>query len=206
MVKSPYQLYFICGSQDCPEGQFLPILQEALKAGITCFQFREKGPRATWGQAKIDLAQQAQALCQTYGIPFIVNDDLKLALLLGADGLHVGQSDGDLNRIRQAWPDKILGLSVSTQAEFDCSPLNVIDYIGVGPIFPTTSKSDAKPAVGLEQIRRFKDQAPDLPMVAIGGLTAQVAKEVRQAGADGLAVISAISRATDVENAVANLL
>ncbi|HLS10187.1 thiamine phosphate synthase [Lentibacillus sp.] len=196
--------YFVMGSQNCdrkPED----ILKEAAKAGITAFQFREKGEDSLSGQEKLALGQRLRDICAHYNVLFFVNDDIDLVEPLEADGIHVGQNDMGLEKVREIYPDKIIGLSVSNQAEVNNSPIQLADYLGAGSVFATSSKTDAEQAVGLEWIRTLKRQHPDMPIVGIGGITEVNAASVINAGADGVAIISAITKADNVEAAVKNL-
>ncbi|MGT2906695.1 thiamine phosphate synthase [Streptococcus dentiloxodontae] len=206
MDRNILKLYFICGSSDCRYHDIRKLVREALEAGISCYQFREKGSQALTGEAKKNLAKDLQALCHFYGVPFIVNDDLDLALEIDADGVHIGQSDRPVKQARQLFPDKIIGLSVSNLAELQKSDLDLVDYLGVGPVFPTMSKADASPAVGYSFLKAVRQSYPTIPFVAIGGIAACHVKEIRQTGADGVAVISAIAGAKDIRQATKEFL
>lgn len=214
-----WSVYFIAGSQDIPcnkalisiekrQQNLLRVLEQALVAGISCFQFREKADTALSISSDIlRLAEQCQQLCHDYHVPFIVNDDVDLSLTIGADGVHVGQSDQAIAEVIERCPDNMLvGLSVNNLAQAQISANNsAIDYFGVGPIFPTTSKSDAKPVVGLSLLKAIKQSGINKPLVAIGGIDADNANDVRVAGADSIAVISAIAQQTDIAGAVQRL-
>ncbi|MCM3398920.1 thiamine phosphate synthase [Oceanobacillus profundus] len=200
-MKPSLRKYFIMGSQNCDRNPG-DILEAAAKGGITAFQFREKGPSSLNGNAKLELGKELRAICRSYHIPFIVNDDVELVELLDADGIHVGQDDRSAEELRQAFPNKIIGLSVSTTDEVDRSPIDLVDYIGAGPIFSTTTKTDAKAAVGLEWIQTLRAQFPTLPIVGIGGIDTMNAKSVLEAGADGVSFISVITQAEDIAKAV----
>lgn len=196
--------YFIMGSQNCdrnPED----ILEKAAKAGITAFQFREKGENSLTGREKLALGERLRDICAHHNVLFFVNDDLDLVEPLEADGLHIGQDDMPLEKAREIYPDKKIGLSVSNQAEVDNSPVHLADYLGVGSVFATSSKDDAEQAVGLEWIKILKQQYPDMPIVGIGGINEKNAASVIEAGADGVAVISAITLAGNVTEAVKKL-
>lgn len=200
--------YFVMGTQDCPPNERpVEILQEAIEGGITVFQFREKGGNAQVGDDKVALAKELWDVCRQHGIPFIVNDDVALAESVGADGVHVGQDDMAVRAIRKQLPHAIIGLSISSMAELTASAdaLQFIDYIGAGPIYETTSKSDAQAAVGTEWIRTLKRIAPKTPIVGIGGIQTENAANVITAGADGVAVISAITQAADRQLAIKQL-
>lgn len=197
------KIYFICGTQDIPEHQTIQgILTQALEAGITMFQFREKGDKALTGSKKEKLAKELQALCQSYDVPFIVNDDVSLAKSINADGIHVGQDDEDVRAFANDFQDKIIGLSVGNLNEYEKSDLTNVDYIGVGPMFETPSKSDANAPVGPDMITQLRQKMGDFPMVAIGGINEENVVLIANAGADGIAVISAISRSNNIDNTV----
>ncbi|KIL52073.1 thiamine phosphate synthase [Jeotgalibacillus soli] len=199
-IKDQLGLYFIMGSQNCLHD---PIwtLEEAIQGGITCFQFREKGTGSFQGQEKLELAKALQSLCQKNKLPFIVNDDLDLADQLGVDGVHVGQDDEHISIVRKAFPKAILGLSVSRADEGLAVSETEVDYLGIGPIYSTSTKEDAKHAIGPEAVRLLQQAVPAIPRVAIGGINQEHVTELMQSGADGVAVISAISQANDPRSA-----
>ncbi len=132
--------YFVCGSQDVPEGLFETIVEQAIKAGITAFQFRDKGNASTL--SPIDRAAMAMKLrgrCAEAGIPFIVDDNVELAKQVNADGIHVGQSDEKIQQVVTEVGDQmIVGLSCSNAEEVEAAnTIDGIDYYGSGPIYPT---------------------------------------------------------------------
>lgn len=196
--------YFIMGSQNCHRSP-QAVLEEALAAGITAFQFREKGAGSLSGQAKLQLGKELRARCRAYNVPFFINDNIELAKELDADGIHVGQEDMPVKEVRMQFPDKMIGLSVSNQEELNQSSLDVVDYIGVGPIFATSTKEDAKQAVGLEWIQTIRSQYPTIPIVAIGGIQTENAGSVIKAGADGVSFITAVTKAENIKAAVEKL-
>lgn len=127
------QVYFICGTQDIPENRTIEqVLDEALKAGITMYQFREKGPSSLIGEEKKQLAINLKRKCERYHVPFIVNDDIELAKDIDADGVHVGQDDKEVKDFAMQFRNKIIGLSVGNLDEYQQSDLSQVDYIGVG--------------------------------------------------------------------------
>ena len=196
--------YFIMGSQDCDRDPEI-ILQEAIDAGITAFQFREKGKGSLNGEAKIDLGEKLRALCRNHNIPFFINDDVELATTLDVDGIHVGQDDEKIVNLQSEFPNLLIGLSVSNEAELKRSPIHLVDYVGAGPIFGTTSKDDAKAAVGTEWIKFLRNKHRYLPIVGIGGINTSNAQQVIEAGADGVAVISAITKSENIYTTVSSL-
>jgi thiamine-phosphate pyrophosphorylase len=191
-------VYFICGQMNLNALEsFQHTLSQALKGGITAFQYREKGEGSLKGQKRIEAAKIAKRLCGEYRVLFIVNDDLELMKAVEADGLHVGQTDGDLAYIREQTKGKILGVSAHTLEEARDAIQKGADYIGTGPVFPTISKLDAKKPVGTGIFKEFRKQGVKIPIVGIGGISLENVSSVIQAGADGAAVISAISQAED---------
>lgn len=200
------QVYFICGTQDIPQHTTIQkVLTEALEAGITLFQFREKGDGALLGTEKKALAMELKQLCYRYHVPFIVNDDIELAKTIDADGIHVGQDDETIESFIQDFNHKIIGLSISDTDEYNNSDLQHVDYIGVGPMYATSSKDDAHTPVGPDMIRQLKSFNPALPIVAIGGIAPQNVKPIAAAGADGVSVISAIAQSDDIYDTVKEL-
>ena len=199
MKRSDLQLYFIMGTANAKIKQPLAILEEALQAGITMFQFREKGIDALTNEDYEHFARQCQKRCHHYNVPFIVNDDIELALKLKADGIHIGQDDFPISLVREKiGAEIILGVSVHTADELHIAIENGADYVGIGPIFATTSKIDAKAPSGTEFLQQARRHYPELPIVAIGGINCQNAETVFKAGADGVAVISAICESHNI--------
>lgn len=196
--------YFILGTVNCQDREPLEILNSALNAGVTMFQFREKGKGALHGDAYIQFAKNCQQLCRQYQVPFIVNDDVELAFALNADGIHVGQDDLAIREFRKKSLGKIIGVSVHTLKELEEAILNGADYVGIGPIFTTKSKADAIQS-SLEFLAEARKVYPTFPIVAIGGITTENSYLVRQAGANGVAVISEIAESEDIFHTVANL-
>lgn len=202
MEKNNLHLYFISGTNNVGDKDLLAVLESALKGGITAFQLREKGENALQGNALKELAEQCLNLCREYNVPFIVNDHVDLALEIGADGVHVGQTDGVISEIRtKIGPDKILGVSTHTKIEALTASDAGANYIGVGPLYETTSKESPGEAVGPELVREIVQELPGLPIVGIGGISERKAGTVIRQGASGVAVISAIAGAEDVEEA-----
>lgn len=205
--KNTLNLYFICGTSDVPHGQHITnIVKEALESGITLFQFREKGPNALKGKDKENLANQLKVLCHEYNVPFIVNDDVELAKNINADGIHVGQDDEDVATFAKEFKNKIIGLSVGNLTELAESNLSNVDYIGVGPIYATPSKEDASQPVGAEMIQLIRDKVNDFSIVAIGGINENNVKAVVDAGTDGVSVISAIAKSSNIRQTVNKIL
>ena len=203
-ISNLLRKYFIMGSQNCPRDPEI-ILQESIKGGITAFQFREKGTGSLTGEEKVTLGKRLREICREHGVPFIINDDIELVEILEVDGIHVGQDDTPPEKIKEKYPDLLIGLSISNEAELQRSNLDVIDYVGAGPVFSTTTKEDAKQAVGLNWIESLRERYPTLPIVGIGGINEANSKQVLEAGADGVAFISVVTQAEDIIETVQKL-
>lgn len=194
-LRAALSVYFIMGSNNCLKDP-AEVLKEAIAGGITLFQFREKGVGALTGSEKFALAQELQTICLEHQIPFIVNDDIELALAIDADGVHIGQEDEVVKTVREKIGDKrILGVSVHSTEEAMSAISAGADYFGIGPVFPTKTKADAKPSSGTTLIEKLRKEGCEIPIVGIGGITTENARSVVDAGADGVSVITAISQA-----------
>ena len=200
--KELLKLYFICGTTTCLGKDLYTVVEDALKGGITLFQFREKGKDALEGKEKLELAIKLQNLCKKYNVPFIVNDDIELALKIDADGVHVGQDDLGVDEIRKLMPNKIIGLSIGNEEELKQSKVEYVDYVGVGPVYVTQSKDDAGGAIGYEGLELMRKLLPQMPLVAIGGIQTQHIKDVMKTNVDGVSIISAISYSENIEETV----
>ena len=200
--KELLKLYFICGTTTCLGKDLYTVVEDALKGGITLFQFREKGKDALEGKEKLELAIKLQNLCKKYNVPFIVNDDIELALEIDADGVHVGQDDLGVDEIRKLMPNKIIGLSIGNEEELKQSKVEYVDYVGVGPVYVTQSKDDAGGAIGYEGLELMRKLLPTMPLVAIGGIQTQHIKDVMKTNVDGVSIISAISYSENIEETV----
>lgn len=175
----------------------------AAQNGATVVQLRAPNQKKRWWLAA---AQQLKAALDPLHVPLIINDHIDIALAVDAAGVHVGQSDLPPATVRQLiGPDKILGLSTSNEAHLADVPLNLVDYIGVGPVYPTGTKLDASPVIGLEEFARLM-RAKTLPAVAIGGIKQGMAAPLITAGVEGVAVVSAICGQADPAAATRQLL
>ncbi|AZS18148.1 thiamine phosphate synthase [Paenibacillus lutimineralis] len=203
-MREYLQLYLVVGSVNCKEDP-VKVVRKALEGGVTLVQFREKGPGSLTGEARLELAGQLRALCHSAGALFIVNDDVELALAVDADGVHIGQEDEAADRVRARIGERILGVSAITFEEARSAIRQGADYLGIGPIYPTSSKEDARAVQGPQVLKTLRAQGITAPIVGIGGITAARAAEVVSAGADGVAVISAITQADDAQSAAAAL-
>lgn len=178
------------------------VVEESLRGGVTMLQLREKSLAEP---AFLAEARELQALCRDYHVPFIVNDNVDIALAMDADGVHVGQSDIVGKDVRaMIGPDKILGISANTVETAVAAQAAGADYIGVGAVFPTSTKKDAK-SLSREEMRAICE-AVDIPVVAIGGINAGNLPQLAGSGVDGVAVVSAIFAQPDPGAATRHLL
>ncbi len=206
-VAGSQDFYHIKGGKNDRINALLDALELALESKITAFQFRQKGDLALQDPIEIkQLALECQKRCQKYGVPFIVNDEVQLALELKADGVHVGQEDMAIEEVITLCKKcQFIGLSVNTlEQALKARHLDGVAYLGVGPIFPTPSKKDIKQVVGVDLLKKIKDSGVKKPLVAIGGITTHNASKLREYG--GIAVISAIAQSKDKALAVGKLL
>lgn len=197
------KIYVVVSSELCRGRPAEEVVEAALKGGATVIQLREKNLP---GKKLMELAQKYRRLTEQYGALFIVNDRLDMAQIANADGVHLGQDDiPALVARRLLGPDKIIGISVGDAAEARRAQEEGADYVGLGPFFPTGSKDDVGEPVGLDTLRKVKE-AIDIPVVAIGGIKVEKVAALCAAGADGVAVISAVVSAPDIKGATIRLV
>ena len=171
------------------------VVEESLRGGVTMLQLREKTLAEPSFLAE---ARELQALCRDYHVPFLVNDNVDIALAMNADGVHVGQSDMEaLDVRRKLGPDKIIGVSAQTVEQALLAEKHGADYLGVGAAFSTHTKTD----VDVLPEGRLKEicDSVDVPVVAIGGIHKDNILKLKGSGADGVALVSAIFSAEDIE-------
>ncbi|MGB9775040.1 MAG: thiamine phosphate synthase [Anaerolineae bacterium] len=197
-----WSLYVITDAKLSRGRSHQEIIRAAVAGGATVVQYREKEgtTRRMMEEARAlrDLARQA-------GVPFIVNDRVDIALAVDADGVHVGQDDMPAPLARKLMgPGKIVGVSVDNVEQAIQAERDGADYVGAGPIFATPTKPDAAPPIGLDGLAEICRRI-SIPVVAIGGINEENAAAVIEAGADGVAVVSAVVAAEDVEAAARRL-
>lgn len=202
-IRAAMLLYAISDRTWLKEGETLTaVCEKVLENGATFLQIREKDLAPDSFEAE---AKALQALCAKHKVPFVVNDSVEIALDIDADGVHVGQSDIKGRDIRALiGPDKILGISAGTVQEAIAAEKAGADYIGVGAVFGTTTKKDAR-NLSIEQLQQIQHSV-SIPVVAIGGINQANIAELSGSGVDGVAVISAIFAADDPGKATAELL
>lgn len=188
MKKDYLQLMLVTNKGSCPKPEYLQFIEACLKAGVTCVQLREK---ILGYKQLLSFGYEIKRLCKSYKIPLIVNDNLKLCIELGADGLHLGQNDEDVIYARKLLgTKKTIGLSVNTIEQVRQSENLPIDYLGVGSIFATNNKPDVKTIWGLKGLAEVTNISSH-SIIAIGGINEQNAPYVMRAGASGIAAIDA---------------
>ncbi len=176
-------------------------VEKAIRGGVTFVQLREKNLEQ---EAFLREAKEIQGLCRSYGIPFVINDNVALAREIGADGVHVGQSDMKAQDVRAILgKDKIIGVSAQTVEQALLAQRQGADYLGVGAVFPTGSKADAVEVD--HQVLQDICRAVDIPVIAIGGITEENVTTLAGSGICGIAVISAIFAKPDITAAAAGL-
>jgi len=198
-----WRLYVITDEHGGRGRSHLHVAEAAILGGADVVQLRDKGASS---RRFYEVALQLRVLTREANVPLIVNDRLDIALAADADGVHVGRTDLPASVVRKILgPEKILGVSADTVEEAILAEKDGADYLGVGPVFEARgTKPDAGVPLGLDLIGRIRRRCR-LPIVAIGGITAENARMVREAGADAAAVISAIASADDMAEAAMRL-
>ena len=177
-------------------------VKEALENGVTCVQLREKELDES---DFLKESKQISALCKEYKVPFIVNDNVNIAIACKADGIHIGQEDMELTNVRKlVGEDMIIGVSAHTVEEAIKAQEGGADYIGIGAVFATSTKTDVD-VLSFETLRSICE-AVDIPTVAIGGIKKDNICKLKGSGIDGVAVVSAIFAAKDIATATKELL
>ncbi|MCA0991046.1 thiamine phosphate synthase [Pseudalkalibacillus hwajinpoensis] len=191
-----FQLYVITGEEFHQDRDLVDVMEEAIRGGADIIQLRDK---TNSKKVVLEKALKLKALTKKYSIPFIVNDHLDVALAVDADGIHLGQDDLPLETARKIiGPGKIIGISTHRIEEARAAEKGGADYIGVGPIFPTNSKSDVVAPVTTEYIKEVISEI-SIPFVAIGGIKLHNVSEVLRAGAKRICVISEVVGSDDVK-------
>ena len=202
MKSDSLLLYAVTDSRWLNGKTLTEAVEESLDGGVTFVQIREKDLDE---KNFTEEALQLQSLCREYNVPFVVNDNVDIALKINADGVHVGQSDMEALDVRKKLgADKIIGVSAQTVEQAILAEKHGADYLGVGAVFPTGSKGDAED-VSFETLKAICE-AVSIPVIAIGGITAANAEMLKGSGICGVAVISAIYAKEDINRAAENML
>ena len=202
-IRSAMLLYAVTDQSWLKDGEtLLDVVKEVLKNGATFLQIREKDLTEADFETE---AKKLQDICREYHVPYVVNDNVEIAIKIGADGVHVGQSDIMGRDIRALiGSDKILGISAGTVEEAIASEQAGADYIGVGAVFGTSTKKNAR-NMSIDRLKEIVE-AVDIPVVAIGGINASNISELAGSKVDGVAVVSAIFAAEHPGEATKDLL
>ena len=199
--KKDLLLYAVTDRHWLDKRSLKEVVKESLDGGVTFVQLREK----TLEDDKfLEEAKELKQLCKEYNVPFVINDNVDIAIAMDADGVHVGQSDMEAGNVREKLgPDKIIGVSAQTVEQAVLAEQRGADYLGVGAVFPTGSKDDAV-EVSHETLKAICE-AVSIPVIAIGGISVGNVKELAGSGIVGIAVISAIYAAKDIKKAAEDL-
>jgi len=193
-----FNLYLITDRHQTGGRPLLTVVEEALQAGIKAVQLREKDLSA---KELFELAQNLRRLTRQYHARFFINDRVDIAIAVEADGVHLGQKSFSTKDVKRIFPKAIIGVSTHSLDEAKKAEAGEADFITIGPIFYTPSKASYGEPLGVEVIKQVRKEI-HTPVFAIGGIKEDNARGVIDAGADGIAVISAVMRAEDVEEAV----
>jgi len=193
-----FNLYLITDRHQTGGRPLLTVVEEALQAGIKAVQLREKDLSA---KELFELAQNLRRLTRQYHARFFINDRVDIAMAVEADGVHLGQKSFSAKDVKRIFPKAIIGVSTHSLDEAKKAEAGEADFITIGPIFYTPSKASYGEPLGVEVIKQVRKEI-HTPVFAIGGIKEDNARGVIDAGADGIAVISAVMRAEDVEEAV----
>jgi len=198
-----WRLCFIADSEAAGGRDILQLIAEAVEGGATIIQLRGK----KWTSRKfLDVGMKAVQFLRPRKIPLIINDRVDITLACKADGVHLGQDDMPLPYARKILgKNGIIGISVATPSEAETAEKVGADYVGAGPVFATLSKKDLGPILGLEGLRTIRERVK-IPILAIGGISAANVADVISAGADGVAVISAITASENPKKAATEII
>ena len=196
-------IYLVTDQKACLGRPLDSIVSDAVRAGVSCVQLREKNADT---RMFLDQAFRLRAILKPAGIPLIINDRIDIAMASGADGVHIGQRDMPYKKARKLLGyDSIIGLSVETWEDVESAQDMDVDYLGVSPVFPTITKTDTKSPWGLEGLKKIRYYSRH-PLVGIGCLNASNAGQAIKAGADSIAVVSAICSADNPFDAARQLV
>lgn len=196
------KLYLVTDPSLCPGPALIDTVLAGVRGGVSFVQLRDKDATT---RSRIESALALRHALHGSGVPLVINDDLEAAYAAEVDGVHIGQ--GDVSPVvarARLGPDKIIGLSCETPEQVVAADAQVIDYLGLGTVFPTASKADHKPTIGMSGLAGMAHLA-QVPTVAIGGLKLRHAAQVIKAGCDGMAVVSAICGQSDPERMARDL-
>lgn len=193
MEKINYELYLVTDTNICPREKLVSVTESAIKGGVTLVQLREKDISTREFFAE---ASELKKLCKHHNVPLLINDRIDIALAVDADGIHIGQSDMPLKVSRKILgPNKIIGLSAGNVNQAVEAVNDGADYLGVGAVFPTSTKRDAS-NVGIDMLKQVR-KSVDIPIVGIGGINPNNISQLYGSGIEGVAVVSCIMGSDD---------
>lgn len=195
LIMKDFRLYAITGEEFHPGRDLVEVMEEAIKGGVDIIQLRDKNSSK---KVIYEKAKKLRQLTSKYGVTFIVNDHIDVALAVDADGIHIGQDDLPIEEARKIVGNKIIGLSTHAVEEALQAEKSGADYIGVGPIFPTKSKVDVVDPVTTQYIKDVISAKLSIPFVAIGGIKLHNVDQVLESGATRICAISEIVGSKDV--------
>ena len=197
-LKKDLKLYLVTDSEILKDRDFYKCIEDAIKSGVTMVQLREKN---TDGKEFLEKAIKLRELTNKYNVTFVINDRIDIAMLVDADGVHIGQSDIDAVSARKLLGDnKIIGVSARNLQEAKIAKENGADYLGIGAMFSTSTKSDAK-LVSFNTLEEIIKEV-NLPFVLIGGITLDNVKKLKHFKPDGYALVSGILGTDDISERV----
>ena len=198
ILKKDLKLYLVTDSEILKDRDFYKCIEDAIKSGVTMVQLREKN---TDGKEFLEKAIKLRELTNKYNVTFVINDRIDIAMLVDADGVHIGQSDIDAVSARKLLGDnKIIGVSARNLQEAKIAKENGADYLGIGAMFSTSTKSDAK-LVSFNTLEEIIKEV-NLPFVLIGGITLDNVKKLKHFKPDGYALVSGILGTDDISKRV----
>lgn len=199
--KETMVLYGVTDRGNLHSKTLAQLVEESLKGGVTLVQLREKHMSF---QEFLQEAKEIKEICHRYNVPLLINDNVEICIESGADGVHVGQKDMEAGLVREKLgKDKIIGVSARTVEQALAAQNAGADYLGVGAVFSTSTKEDAKPLD--HKVLKAITDAVDIPVVAIGGINAENVSQLKGTGIDGVAVVSAIYGNEDTKKAAEQL-
>lgn len=203
MNKIDYSLYLVTDRDILGNRNLCKAVEDSIKGGVSIVQLREKFVDA---ETFLKIAKEVQKITKKYNVPLIINDNVKIAKEIDAEGVHIGQSDKPLEEARKILgKDKIIGVSVGSLDEALKAQKGGADYLGIGTIFYTGTKKDINEPLGIEKLKTIVENI-SIPSVAIGGIHLDNIEKVMKTGVNGVAVISEILGKEDIENATRTLL
>jgi thiamine-phosphate pyrophosphorylase len=207
VMRLDLRLYALIDPEHAGGHDIVELARLLAQGGATLVQLRDKRSAT---RLMVERARNIKESLVAFEVPLLINDRVDVALACGADGVHVGQEDMAVHDARRLLGrEAIIGLSIKTAMEAEAAPLDVLDYVGVGGVFATSSKQNPEPAIGVAGLARIADivrrRVPRFPLCAIAGITLGNASHAIAAGADGVAVISALSLASDSHAAARNM-